>query len=513
MEAKDLQIITDSIPAFIATLKSQGFSKISLADCQQMLSSLADFLKQETSVPSRDFIDKYVLWKIEQRAKKKYSYSHKAKQRSYINRFMRFYFGAAKPLRYNRTKMEEQIPFFIGEFKGRYKRQPIEARNGLLSFFDFLDARKFKYFKRGQEKTIDQDIIKAFLRCAESGFYSNRKQYCKDYSQVIKSHMVKYHNFLIANKAQSFWIPEPEKPERLVYFSGPIATYLGYLKNSCSLGKSSLDSNERELKRFDWFLQEQCVKKLGAVKITHIDKYVRERCPSSDLKSIHRVNFYLRKFFKFLYVSDQISNDIAKYIIAAPIYRLSDVPKHLNDDEITAVLSFPNKPRSKQDLKKKAILSLMMFNGLRVGEVAKLTLDDIAWEKKTLAITGRKNRVPLISVMSDYVQASLMEYIAKARPNHRSERQVFFTGFAPIRPMSSRAITQLMRRRLRKHSINCGGAHRMRHTFGTYLLESGNSLKESQLLLGHRSAKSSQIYAKSSMARMREYVVSDEVSV
>jgi len=113
--------------------------------------------------------------------------------------------------------------------------------------------------------------------------------------------------------------------------------------------------------------------------------------------------------------------------------------------------------------------------------------------------------------MSDYVRATLMEYVSKARPNNRPEREVFLSEFAPIKPISSRGITQIMRRQLQKHGISCDGSSKTRHTFGTYLLESDNSIKEAQLLLGHRQINSSRIYGKSSLKRMREHVVADEI--
>ena len=162
-------------------------------------------------------------------------------------------------------------------------------------------------------------------------------------------------------------------------------------------------------------------------------------------------------------------------------------------------------------MKKRAVLSLLMFNGLRVGEVSRLTLDDIDWDEQTIAVIKRKSGHPLITPMSDYVKAALMEYVSTARPNHHSYREIFLSEFAPIKPVSSRGMTQMMRRQLRKHGITCGGGHRMRHTFGTYLLDSGSSLKEAQLLLGHNRINSSRIYGKSSMTRMREHVVTDEI--
>jgi len=509
MDKQDQQIILNSIDGFCEALRFKGYSERTIGDNRPVLEELADFFIAVNPPSTSEFIDQFINWKLSCRIEKKYHRSHRYRQARIINGFFDYYLNDSRTLHYNRLRFEKYIPGYAGDYKGKNQRAPIEIRNSLLAFFDYLERSGIKRLKKGDDKAIGQQVISDFLDNTEKGFYKKRKAYCRGRNALVQQLLLNFHNYLLEQGHASFYAPPPAPNEEALQFEAPINQYLAYLSQS-GLSQSTLDTTTRELCRFDCYLQSKNINKLNKLKITHLDEHVQNQIASSNLRGIHRLNSIMRRFFKFLYVSGHIDKDLSKYINAAPIYRLSDVPKHLSAKEVTAVLSFA-KPMSKSDLKKKAVLALLMFNGLRAAEAAKLSIDDIDWDEQTLTVTNRKNRHPLITPMSDYVKAALMEYISQARPNGYSYREVFLTEFAPIKPISSRGITQMMRRQLRKHGIGCGGAHRMRHTFGTYLLESDSSIIEAQLLMGHKRVNATRIYGKSSLKRMREHVVADEI--
>jgi len=506
---QEQKTILDCIDGFCEALRSKGYSERTLRVDRPVLEELGEFFREAPPLVSTDFIDKFISWKINRRAKKKYHWSHRYRQARNINGFFAYYLKTNKTLSYQRERLEEVVPGYVSTYTGNNKRGPIEIRNTLSSFFDFITQEDNRRLKKGGDEPIDQQVIANFLDYTEKSFYKKRKRYSTAYRGRIRQLLLDFHDHLVECGHVSFYLPPLPAKEEPFYFEAPIREYLEYVCQS-GLSQSTIGSATRELRKFDCYLQEKGITSLTKVKIIHIDEHVQKQIAPENLRGIHRLNCILRRFLKYLYVTDRIKNDIAKYIVAAPIYKLSDVPKHLSADEVKSVLTFP-RPLSKADMKKRAVLSLLMFNGLRVGEVSKLTLDDLDWDEQTITVTMRKNRQPLITPMSDYVKASLMEYVYKARPNHLPYREVFISEFAPKSPIGSRGITQMMIRQLRKHGITCGGGHRMRHTFGTYLLDSNSSLQEAQLLLGHSRANATRIYGKSSMKRMREHVVTDEI--
>lgn len=505
---KDYKTILQAVDGFLQDLRSKGYAERTISVRKIVFSDLSDYFENNNPPFGESFIADFIDWKISCRSQKQYHWSHRYRQARLINGFFAYYLKFHKTLHVSRCRFEKQIPGYARTLKGGTKNRTLkEMRSTLASFFDYLTKRGVKRLKVGKDKPIDQQIMNDFLDFTERNFYKNRSNYCRGYANGIRKLLVNFHNYLIEHGHPTFYTPPPPR-EEAYRFDEPIKQYLEYL-NANGLSDSTIGIAKRELKKFDDYLIGKGIKDLDRVKVNHIDEHVQNTA-TTGLRSIHRLNCILRRFFKFLYVTEVIKRDIAKFIVAAPIYRLGDVPKALTGKEIKAVLTF-SRPLSKPDMKKRAVLSLLMFNGLRVGEVSRLCLDDIDWDEQTITIAHRKNRQPLITPMSDYVKSALMEYISKARPKESRYREVFLSRNAPIKPISSRGITQMMIRQLAKHGVTCGGGHKMRHTFGTYLLESDSSLKEAQLLLGHSQINSTRIYGKSSLKRMREHVVSDEI--
>ena len=84
----------------------------------------------------------------------------------------------------------------------------------------------------------------------------------------------------------------------------------------------------------------------------------------------------------------------------------------------------------KRDL---AMLTLFCLLGLRAGEVAALTFDDIDWQQGQLRIVGRKTRRDRVVPLIPEVARVLADYIQHGRPAHPS-RRVFSPGAGPHRP-------------------------------------------------------------------------------
>ena len=91
---------------------------------------------------------------------------------------------------------------------------------------------------------------------------------------------------------------------------------------------------------------------------------------------------------------------------------------------------------------------------------------------------------------------ALADYLQNERPRSASTA-VFVRHLTPRDlPMSSSAVQKVITRALRRSGLPYSGAHVLRHTFASNLLEQGSSLKEIADLLRHRSLRTTQIYAK-----------------
>ena len=196
----------------------------------------------------------------------------------------------------------------------------------------------------------------------------------------------------------------------------------------------------------------------------------------------------IRGFYDYLRKQEDVA--VTNPVKRGSLLRLSrPLPKHLKDEDIFNLFKLIN---SKRD---RAMFMLMLRSGLRVEEVANLTLAAIDWRRMRLYVyngKGAKDRVVYISpdtyeVLVAYVKARLSSRVKKVflveKGTHRGK------------PISVRGIQKRMEHYARKTGlpISC---HQLRHTMATQLLNADAYLVTIQDLWGHARIKTTQRYCK-----------------
>ena len=136
--------------------------------------------------------------------------------------------------------------------------------------------------------------------------------------------------------------------------------------------------------------------------------------------------------------------------------------------------------------------------GLRAGEVAALEFDDLDWRAGQLRLRAGKCRRERVLPLPQEVGAALVEYLQHVRPL-LTERRVFLTLTSPVGALHSAAVTRIVQRSLKRAGIPLGrltGAHMLRHTAASRMVNGGASFKDVADVLGHRSLQTTGIYAK-----------------
>lgn len=177
--------------------------------------------------------------------------------------------------------------------------------------------------------------------------------------------------------------------------------------------------------------------------------------------------------------------------------RHASLPTHLSLEQLARLLQRPDAP-GPVAYRDRAILSLLAGLGLRAGEVATLELDDLDWHTGQLRLRAGKCRRERMLPLPREVGAALAEYLQHGRPHHR-ERRVFLTLTDPARTVQAWAVGAIVRRNLVRAGIPMGrltGAHMLRHTAASRMVNGGAGLKEVADVLGHRSLQTTGIYAK-----------------
>ena len=212
----------------------------------------------------------------------------------------------------------------------------------------------------------------------------------------------------------------------------------------------------------------------------------------------------LRSFFRYAEMRQWCRAGIATAIMAPRVFQHESLPSGPAWEDVRKALDAVagDQPAAIRD---RAILMLLAVYGVRAGEVARLKLDDVDWQREIIVFTRSKmlgsHQFPLCQDVGE----AIIRYIKNARPKS-SCRELFLTMRAPFRPLSSGTLWPVVARRLRPLglSIKHHGPHALRHACATRLINEGLTLKEVGDHLGHRSPETTRIYAKVDLVRLRE---------
>mgnify|MGYP001294409853 FL=1 len=140
--------------------------------------------------------------------------------------------------------------------------------------------------------------------------------------------------------------------------------------------------------------------------------------------------------------------------------------------------------------KHRALLMLIYSAGLRVGEAVRLRPGDLDPERRLLFVRGGKGRKDRYTLLSERAVAAVREYL-----EHEEVGPWLFPGPRPDRPLSTRSVEKIVAQARTAAGIDKHiTVHTLRHSFATHLLEAGIDLRYIQELLGHASARTTQIY-------------------
>lgn len=201
----------------------------------------------------------------------------------------------------------------------------------------------------------------------------------------------------------------------------------------------------------------------------------------------------------YTYLKDEEGLNIINPVGRGRSLRLGQpLPKHLRDNEVVILF---NAIKSRRDL---AMFMLMLRCGLRVAEVAGLTLDAVDLKRSRLYVNngkGGKGRVVYLSRDAVYV---LSAYLQVRRPLVKT-KSIFLVGKGRCRgkPISVRGI----QKRIEHYANECGldvSCHQLRHTMATQLLNADADLVTIQDLLGHTRIKTTQRYCRVSNLKVQK---------
>lgn len=304
------------------------------------------------------------------------------------------------------------------------------------------------------------------------------------------------------------------RPHHAQPFADVAPGFFDYLVEERGLRPASVLGYRHHLDRFEAYLRRIGVASIGELSPTILSAFVIERAGAGLAKSTVRDGVgAVRVFLRYAHREGILPSDLSATVEWPQVYRLSNIPRSISWDDVNRVLAGVER-RTEAGRRDYAILLLLVTYGLRGREVAALTLDDIDWKRDRLAIPERKAGHSTAFPLSAVVGEALVDYLQHGRPA-TTDRHVFFRAAAPRRPIGAAAVSSLARHYLLKAGVDVPrpGSHTLRHSAVQRLVDANFDLKTIGDFVGHRSPRSTEVYAKVAVEALREVALGDGEAV
>lgn len=280
-----------------------------------------------------------------------------------------------------------------------------------------------------------------------------------------------------------------------------IFQYLNHLQVTKNLTTKTLNAYRSDLKQFIFFEKNALEPDLYGYF-----GYLQKVLNLSDT-SVRRKIVTLKNFYEFLEYN-QIINANPFEKLKFKFRQEKKLPKTLTIKEISALLNCFNVDvdeisdfQRKQIVRDAALIDLLISTGIRIGEAASITLDDIIVNERTILIHGKGRKQRLIYISSPITWERLNMLIK----NRKKERGEYLFVNREGKQLSIYSIENIYKKYAKKAKVNPKSTpHYLRHTFATNLLANGADLRSVQEILGHASVSTTQIYTEVSNVRKKQ---------
>jgi len=270
-----------------------------------------------------------------------------------------------------------------------------------------------------------------------------------------------------------------------------VAPFHSYLKTELNLSPHTVLAYIRDINQFMEFVKSKgsLFENPQRIDPAFARSYLRWlELKNFSKKSVARKISSCRAFFRYLFREGKIKLNPFEHILTPKLGKR--LPSFLYPEEVVKLLNAVDL-KLKNGTRDLAILELIYASGMRVGEVAKVRIENIDLESGEVLVQGKgdKERVVLIG---SHAISSIKKYL-DARKSITDEK-ILFLGRGGSK-LTSRSMERMVRKYARKAGLSKRVTpHTLRHSFATHLLSGGADLKMVQELLGHSSLSTTQIY-------------------
>ena len=270
------------------------------------------------------------------------------------------------------------------------------------------------------------------------------------------------------------------------------------------------ETTKRQYSRYvQTFLHERFVhfseKQLKELTPVDVIQFMMNQKSVYNIPTLKAMVVALRSFFRFLSMKGLCDDRLISAVPAIANWKLSHIPKYLTKKQLDALLSSFDQNKA-DGLRGYAIALCLSRLGLRRSEVADLTLDAIEWHSGVVRLSEGKDRRTNELPLPKDVGEAIVAYLQSGRPP-TSERRIFVRHRRPLgAALSGSAIGAIIQRGFIRTGLELPsyGAHVLRHTVATHMIQQGVSIKEVADILRHKSIDTTVVYTKVDIPMLAE---------
>ena len=273
-----------------------------------------------------------------------------------------------------------------------------------------------------------------------------------------------------------------------------IKSYQSYLRIERGMSKNTIDNYSFDIERLCLFLEENSIA-VSPITISEetIQQFIYHIAKQLIARSQARIISGLKSFFSYLIFEDYRPDNPLELIETPRIGRkLPDTLSIVDIDRLIAAIDLS----SNEGERNRAMLETLYGCGLRVSELVTLKISDLFFEEGFVKITGKGNKQRFVPIGS-YTQKYIEIYKDNVRTHLAIQKGHEDTLFLNRRgrQLTRAMIFTIIKDLAVKIDLNKTiSPHTFRHSFATHLLENGADLRSIQLMLGHESITTTEIY-------------------
>jgi integrase/recombinase XerD len=236
---------------------------------------------------------------------------------------------------------------------------------------------------------------------------------------------------------------------------------------------------------------------LQSLALGEVTGFMVRHCSQLAVGTAKNLATGLRSFLGYLHMVGLTDHQLAQ-AVPAPVRPHGGLPRWMSSPELEALLAASvDGAEGRRD---HAILVMLVRLGLRAGEVAGLSLDDIDWHAGEITVRGKGACTEALPLPVDVGEA-LVAYLKHGRVKTDC-RALFLRARVPL-GLSANEVADVVRRAATRAGLSSIGPHRLRHSAATAMLRAGASLDEVGQVLRQRDAAVTAHYAKVDFVALR----------